>query len=115
MEQQASAVGFREVDQHGNPVPAGPETPQAEAGRRPAPTVNPFIAALWLIAAALIGGGAWAITSAMANTMPASGQVPVSYIVLTFAPYLIVTGVAAVVGLLFWHALQWQRRHLQPL
>ncbi|TLM82897.1 hypothetical protein FDW83_10860 [Pseudarthrobacter sp. NamE2] len=113
MDQQASAVGFREVDQHGNPIPAGLETLQAEAGRRPVPSVNPFIVALWLIAAALIGGGAWAIASAMANSMPVNGQVPVSYIVLTFAPYLIVTGVAAVVGLLFWHALQWQRRRSQ--
>lgn len=111
MEQQVGAIGFQEVDQNGNPVPVSAEPLPAEAGRRSAAPVNPFVVALWLLAALLLGGGAWTIASAMSNFMPVNGQLPVSYVALTFAPYLIVTGFAAVVGLLFWHAAQWQRRH----
>jgi hypothetical protein len=111
VEQQAGSVGFREVDQDGNPAPEASRDGASESS--PSTGVNPFIVALWLLAAVLIVGGIAAIFGAAANTMPVNGQVPVSYLVLTFAPYLIVTGVAAVVVLLLWHARQWQQRRAQ--
>jgi hypothetical protein len=111
MEQQAGMIGFREVDQDGNPLPETTSGGASEAGTSVG--VNPFIVALWVLAAALIGGGAAAIFGAATDTTSINGQLPLSYLVLTFAPHLIVTGVAAVVVLMFWHAWQWQRRRAQ--
>lgn len=111
MEQASSGVGFREVDREGNPVRPEPRTAGPEAWTtKSGPTLNPFIMALWLLAAALIGGGVGAFLYAMANQFSPNGQVPISFLVLTNAPYAIFLGIAALLCLLFWHALQWQRR-----
>ncbi|TQJ58653.1 hypothetical protein FBY30_0888 [Arthrobacter sp. SLBN-83] len=108
MDQQPSAaLGFREVDRDGNPVP--PESEGVEYARTwHAP--NPFIVVLWLLAAGLIAGGAGALLSGPVVTGPSSGGIPLAYIVYTFAPQVVVAGFATVVFLLFWHAWQWQRR-----
>ena len=107
----AGAVGFREVDPDGNP--ARSEAPaEREDGYDggSALAINPFIAALWLLAAALIGGGAWVFLNANSMVGPSAGGMPTSFLVFTFAPYAIFAGLAALVCLLFWHAVQWQRR-----
>ena len=107
----ADAIGFREVDRDGNPIP---EENQLQAGRHPdggsTPAFNPFIAALWLLTALLIGGGAWIFTNADTFVGPGSGGMPAQFLVFTFAPYMVFAGLAALISLLLWHALQWQRR-----
>ena len=113
MEQgQAGAIGFREVDRNGNAVSTEDSAVTAEEpGRQNAFAVNPFIAALWLLSALLIGGGAWVFVNANAMVGPSTGGMPTSFLVFTFAPYAIFAGLAALICLLLWHALQWQRRH----
>ena len=107
----AGAVGFREVDPDGNPVRSeAPAEREDGYDGGSALTVNPFIAALWLLAAALIGGGAWVFLNANSMVGPSAGGMPTSFLVFTFAPYAIFAGLAALVCLLFWHAVQWQRR-----
>lgn len=113
MEQPASgAAGFREVDQRGNPAPAesgGQEDgswPHKPRGRR----ANPFIAVLWALALALIAAGTWVFTANAFNPATFYGPTPASFLVIGFAPQAIFAGLATTVGLLFWHAWQWQRR-----
>jgi hypothetical protein len=112
MEQgREGAVGFREVDPDGNPVRSEAPAERLDGhGRGNAFAVNPFIAALWLLAAALIGGGAWVFLNANYMVGSSAGGMPTSFLVFTFAPYAIFAGLAALVCLLFWHAIQWQRR-----
>jgi hypothetical protein len=75
-----------------------------------ASAVNPFIVALWLLAGLLVGGGVWAFLNANFTTGPSSGSMPVSFVIFTFAPHAVLSGIIAVIGLLLWHAHQWQRR-----
>jgi hypothetical protein len=112
MEQgREGAVGFREVDPDGNPVRSEAPAERLDGhGRGNAFAVNPFIAALWLLAAALIGGGAWVFLNANYMVGSSAGGMPTSFLVFTFAPYAIFAGLAALVCLMFWHAIQWQRR-----
>ena len=107
----AGAVGFREVDPDGNPVRSeAPAEREDGYDGGSALAINPFIAALWLLAAALIGGGAWVFLNANSMVGPSAGGMPTSFLVFTFAPYAIFAGLAALACLLFWHAMQWQRR-----
>ena len=111
MEQSGSAVGFREVDQDGKPVV---ERVQSDAGEDSTGTVsrgiNPFIVVLWLMAAALIGGGVSAFLNANLAIGPSSGAMPLPFVIFSLAPYAILGGIIAVICLLLWHARQWQRR-----
>jgi hypothetical protein len=114
MEQPTGSIGFREVDQEGHPVDNG--LPAAAAGDQPGRTlfaVNPFIVVLWVVAAILVGGGGFTFLNANLAAGPMSGAMPMSFLLLTFAPYAIFIGLIAVLGLLFWHANQWQRRRSQ--
>ncbi|WP_458780789.1 hypothetical protein [Arthrobacter sp. D3-16] len=111
MEQQGSAIEFREVDQDGNPMSGVVGSGAGEdSGSGPAPAVNPFIVALWLLAIVLIGGGTLIFLNANSMVGPTTSGMPVSFLMFTFAPYVIVAGLAAAICLLFWHAFQWQRR-----
>lgn len=56
-QQQSGALGFREVDRDGNPVPPEVEGEEPAGRLKSWPAPNPFIIALWLIAAGLIAGG----------------------------------------------------------
>ena len=107
----AGTIGFREVDRDGNPIAGYARTETTEdADRGNAFAVNPFIAVLWLLAAALIGGGAWVFLNANSMVVPSTAGMPASFLLFTLAPYAIFAGLAALICLLFWHALQWQRR-----
>lgn len=113
MEQHSTgAIGFCEVDQHGNPVApdAGGTLPEASTERAWGARVNPFIATLWTLSLVLVVGGAWVFSANVFNPGTISGPAPVSFLVLTYAPQAILAGLATAVGLLFWHAQQWQRR-----
>ncbi|SER20327.1 hypothetical protein [Arthrobacter sp. OV608] len=113
MEQPAGAIGFREVDQDGNPVgaEANPAMAETQPEGRLLAAVNPFIAVLWVLAIALLGGGILAFLTANFTIGPSSGAMPLSFVIFTFAPHAVLSGIIAIIGLLFWHAHQWQRRH----
>jgi hypothetical protein len=114
MEQPGSAIGFREVDQDGNPIAGAVRTGAGEdSSARPAPAVNPFIVVLWLLAILLIGGGALIFLNANSMVGLTTSGMPAPFLMFTFAPYAIVAGLAAAICLLFWHAFQWQRRRSQ--
>jgi hypothetical protein len=111
MEQPARAVGFREVDQDGNPITEEVHSAVADDSTGPRSfAFNPFIVILWLLAALLLGGGLAALLNANLALGPSSGAVPLAFVVFTLAPHAILGGVIAVIGLLLWHATQWQRR-----
>jgi hypothetical protein len=113
MEQQPSgAIEFREVDRDGNPIIDDHLMgATGDPGRSNASAFNPFIAVLWLLTILLIGGGAWVFLNADSMVGPsAGGGMPTSFLIFTFAPYMLFAGLAALISLLFWHALQWRRR-----
>ena len=109
-QQQSAALGFREVDLDGNPVP--PETEDFEPGgpARSLRMPNPFIVVLWLLAAALIATGMWTLLRGPVAIGPISNGFSIDFVLFTFAPHLVLAGFAALIFLLFWHAWQWQRR-----
>jgi hypothetical protein len=114
LEQQAGAYGFREVDADGQTVTEDAPSPAAEEpGSAGSFAVNPFIIVLWLLAALLVGGGVSAAFNADLTTGPSSGGTPMPFVIFTLAPYAMLGGVIAVVGLLLWHAHQWQHRRSQ--
>ncbi|TLM87993.1 hypothetical protein [Pseudarthrobacter sp. NamE5] len=108
---QAGVIGFREVDQDGNPISDYGADSGDTSSRGIGMAVNPFIAALWLLAALLIGGGGWIFINADLMVGPAANGMPAPFLLFTLAPYLMFAGFAALISLLLWHALQWQRRH----
>ena len=115
MEQaEADQVRFHELDQDGKPAnPEAANGGQDPAGPRGAVRTgfNPFIAILWILAATLEFGGIWVFTNAFANTGPtsSSGTLPLGFILINFAPQAVLSGTLAIMCLLFWHAVQWQR------
>ncbi|WP_157371082.1 hypothetical protein [Arthrobacter sp. Leaf141] len=114
MEQPMGAVTFREVDQHGNRIPDGGAGEPPEPGEKsPGFSVNPFIVVLWLLAAALVVGGLAVLFGGAGTTVMSFGSTngpPLAYLLMSFSPQLIVSGLATAMVLLFWHAFQWQRR-----
>ncbi|MDQ4046698.1 MAG: hypothetical protein M3127_04920 [Actinomycetota bacterium] len=128
-------LNFREIDAGGNParygradgVPGpgtyGPGSPAGDAaGSLPPPglegsgqaarlSINPFIAALWAVAAGLIlsAFGAFTVAQEMLNTPGTADSTPTGYMWMTFAPFLLFAGLLGIMGLLFWHAGQWRR------
>ncbi|MGO4238254.1 hypothetical protein [Pseudarthrobacter sp. YAF2] len=106
--QQAAVTGFRELDANGRPVPPDSAPVDAPAGKRwRAP--NPFIALLWVLAAALIAGGSAALLG-YPMSMAMADRATFQYLVFAFAPQGVSGGIAVCLALLFWHAWQWQRR-----
>jgi hypothetical protein len=109
---EANHIRFRELDQDGKPADPGAAGGQDPAGiRNPGRTgFNPFIAILWILAAILTVGGIWVFTNAFsAGPTSSSGAVPLGFILINFAPQAVLTGTLAIMCLLFWHAVQWQR------
>ncbi|MET3936257.1 hypothetical protein [Arthrobacter sp. OAP107] len=119
-------IDFREVDAQGNPTGYGPATGQTGLGQRQAGTgyfgqrrlaANPFIVALWVLEAILLVSpfGVFTIAQESLNSVTEPQVMPVSYMWITFAPQILFAGLAGLLGLLFWHAAQWQRnRAKQP-
>lgn len=128
-------LNFREIDARGNPtrygrvdgVP-GPATHglgssagdaagslaqrgMEGSGQGTRLSINPFIAALWAVAAGLIlsAFGAFTIAQEMLNTPGSPDSTPTGYMWMTFAPFLLFAGLLGIMGLLFWHAGQWRR------
>lgn len=75
---------------------------------------NPWLALLWVLAALLTLGGVAALLVVGAVELAPPSD-PFTYYVLTallagVAPWLVCSGLVAVVGAVFIHALGWQRR-----
>ncbi|VXC36504.1 conserved hypothetical protein [Arthrobacter sp. 9V] len=107
-------IGFREIDEHGNTVPAVsphvPEQPDAERTRR---SINPFIIALWVLDAALMIFGFWALSeaaAAMAGPTQFNTSAQLSFMLMSYTPYVLLGGLLLTAALLFWHAVQWQKK-----
>lgn len=111
--QQANGnqIRFREVDQDGNPAEPATVTHHQEldgrgAGRTP---FNPFIVVLWILAASLVAGGIWVFLNAASMLGPSAGTMALSFALINYAPWAVLSGTLAAMTLLFWHAAQWQR------
>ncbi|MFC7848855.1 hypothetical protein ACFUTU_10320 [Arthrobacter sp. NPDC057388] len=90
---------------------------EADYGQRSRLAVNPFVAALWVIVAVLLVSpfGVFTLAQEALNAGTEPQIMPVSYMWITFAPQILFAGIAGLLGLLFWHAAQWQRnRAKQP-
>ena len=87
----------------------------AEFGQRSRLAVNPFIAALWVLVAILLVSpfGVFTLAQESLNSGTEPQVMPVSYMWITFAPQILFAGLVGALGLLFWHAAQWQRTHWQ--
>ena len=90
---------------------------EADSGQRSGLAVNPFIAALWVFVAVLLVSPFAVFTLAQeslnSNTEPQI--MPVSYMWITFAPQILFAGLVGLLGLVFWHAAQWQRKCAKQL
>ena len=92
------------------PAPAPIESQDATHHR------NPWLALLWVLAALLTLGGVAALLVVGAVELAPPSD-PFTFYVLTallagVAPWLVCSGLAAVVGAVFIHALEWRRRRL---
>lgn len=117
MEQdQGNHIRFREVDQDGKPIDQEPHGHEesGEAGRPAVTSINPFIVALWLVAVLLVAGGVWVSANAASMMGTTSGTPPLAYILLNFAPWAVLAGMLDALALLFWHAIEWQRKKGTP-
>ncbi|BCW38718.1 hypothetical protein [Paenarthrobacter sp. Y-19] len=111
-------IGFREIDEHGNAVQAvSPHVPETAGPPPRRLSVNPFIIALWVLDAGLLWVGIWAIATAAAAlvgpapaTYQSASTAQFTYMMLSNAPYALLGGVLLTAGLLFWHAIQWQKK-----
>jgi predicted MFS family arabinose efflux permease len=84
---------------------------QEHAGRGSGGTpFNPFIVILWILAATLVAGGMWAFLNAASMPGAWAGDMALSFALLNYAPWAVMSGTLAAMTLLFWHAAQWQRR-----
>ncbi|MFP3461746.1 hypothetical protein R5O87_12915 [Arthrobacter globiformis] len=119
-------IHFREVDAQGNPTEYGPATGQPRLGQRQPGTagfgqrrlaVNPFIVALWVFEAILLVSpfGVFTIAQESLNSGTEPQVMPVSYMWITFAPQILFAGLVGLLGLLVWHAAQWQRNRATQL
>ncbi|MFE5835695.1 hypothetical protein [Arthrobacter sp. NPDC056493] len=89
----------------------------ADFGQRSPLSVNPFIVALWVLEAILLVSpfGVFTLAQESLNSGTEPQVMPVSYMWITFAPQMLFAGLVGALGLLFWHAAQWQRnRAKQP-
>ena len=111
-------INFREVDSQGQPT-AGQVQPgfapyeAADFGQRRRLSVNPFIVALWVLVAVLLVSpfGVFTLAQESLNSGTEPQAMPVGYMWITFAPQILFAGLVGALGLLFWHAGQWQRNH----
>jgi hypothetical protein len=100
------------------PVQPGlPPYEAADFGQRSRLSVNPFIVALWVLVAVLLVSpfGVFTLAQESLNSGTEPQVMPVGYMWITFAPQILFAGLVGALGLLFWHAAQWQRnRAKQP-
>ncbi|UVJ39845.1 hypothetical protein [Arthrobacter sp. CJ23] len=103
------------VDERGNANTAAPDYGTAgyvTAQGNAKPRINPFIVALWVLDAALLVPGIWSLVATMdPSIMYGSGPLPIPFLMFNVMPYCFLASALATIGLLFWHAAQWQKKH----
>ncbi|WP_104139977.1 hypothetical protein [Arthrobacter sp. ZGTC131] len=84
---------------------------EADTGQPARLMVNPFIVALWVVVSGLIVSsfGVFTIAQETLNEGVPGPGMPLGYIWISFAPYVMFAGLLGLIGLLFWHAAQWRR------
>ncbi|MFC4397984.1 hypothetical protein [Arthrobacter sedimenti] len=96
------------MDEDRKPLTAAAEEP-AEDVLRSGPKLNPFIGVLWLVVAVLVVGGvAFLLNAPLSVSM--TDRVSMAYVLFSFATPAVFLGILTFLGLMFWHAGQWQRR-----
>ncbi|ASN18538.1 hypothetical protein [Arthrobacter sp. YN] len=113
-------IGFREIDEQGNAVQAvSPHVPEPADKERKRTPFNPFIIALWVMDAGLAWLGVWALATSVGAIVsspqfvqPAESAeaAQMKFILLSNAPYVLLAALLITAGLLFWHAVQWQKK-----
>jgi hypothetical protein len=105
-------VVVRELDAHGQEIQPSAQDGPPEEEPVPGRGINPYLVVLWVIAAGLIVGGIAMIAKARdpLSSGP-GGSLPLSYLLVTVAPFALLGGTLTCIALLFWHAVQWQKRH----
>lgn len=113
-------IGFREIDAHGNAVQAvSPHVPEPADRERKRTPINPYIIALWVMDAGLAWLGVWALATSVGAIVsspqfvqPAESAeaAQMKFILLSNAPYVLLAALLITAGLLFWHAVQWQKK-----
>lgn len=105
-------VVVRELDAHGQETESSGQVGLPEEELVRGWGINPYIVVLWVIAAGLIVGGIAMIAKARdpLSSGP-GGSLPLSYLLITVAPFALLGGTLTCIALLFWHGAQWQKRH----
>ena len=120
---KANRISFHELDQNGNPLDSETATPVMDSSGRegmesPRLSINPFVPILWVFVGIMIGGGVWVHMDMMSPGGGAMGSIGGSgpeagtliQVLRNFAPFGVLAGLQGIIGLLFWHAVQWQRK-----
>jgi hypothetical protein len=105
---QSGLVGFHEVDDDGNPLAAAAEGPVDDVVRSGL-KLNPFIGVLWLVVTVLVVGGVAVLLNAPLS-VSMTDRVSMAYVLVSFAQPGVFVGVLTFMGVMFWHAWQWQHR-----
>ena len=105
-------VVVRELDAHGQETESSGQVGLPEEELVRGWGINPYIVVLWVIAAGLIVGG-FALIAKGRDPLSSGpgGSLPLSYLLITVAPFALLGGTLTCIALLFWHGAQWQKRH----
>ena len=111
----SASASFREIDEHGNPLPHEPLPTEPDAAESRKFRINPFIVALWVLNGALVVFVGWVMNASMmptANPIFAEGpnNGPFLFVLMNAMPQILPLPMVTTVALLFWHAWQWQKR-----
>jgi hypothetical protein len=111
----SASASFREIDEHGNPLPHEPIPTEPDPAEARKFRINPFIVVLWVLNGALVVFVGWVMNASMGPTfygnMPevqASG--PIFFVLMNSLPQILPLPFVTTTALLFWHAWQWQKR-----
>lgn len=119
-QEKANRISFHELDQNGNPLDSETAIPVMDSSGREGrdsirPSINPFVIILWVLVGIMVGGGVWVHMDMMSPGGGAFGpdgpvtETPLILVLRNFTPFAVLAGLQGIIGLLFWHAVQWQR------
>lgn len=111
----SASASFREIDEHGNPIPHEllPSEPAAAEARKF--SINPFIVVLWVLNAALVMLVGWVMSTSFGPTAypifaEGPSNSPFLFVLMNSLPQILPLPFVTTTALLFWHAWQWQKR-----
>lgn len=123
-QEEANRISFHELDQNGNPLDPETATSVMDSSGREGRgsrrlSINPFVIILWVLVGIMVGGGVLVHMDMMSPGGGAFGpdglsgpmtETPLILVLRNFAPFGVLAGLQGIIGLLFWHAVQWQRK-----